>query len=87
MDDFVQLCRWAAGEPVHDMERNGCVPDFSCCRPELLVPLEVRELYVQWYLKQSDDDPDVAAEAQARVESMQVNFVGRLLKSPHPPGG
>jgi hypothetical protein len=54
-----QLKRWAEGESVHRrIETDGaimmldgnyyeCCPDFSCCRPELLQPLEIRQRFIQ----------------------------------------
>ncbi len=43
-----QLTSWANGEPTHVGDRldGQCCPDFSCCRPELLQPKEVREAFV-----------------------------------------
>lgn len=52
-----QLDRWVQGESTHrHIESDGaitstrgdlfeCCPDFSCCRPELLQPAEVRTKY------------------------------------------
>jgi len=47
-----QLVRWVRGESCH-VKRDRkppndweCCPDFSCCNPSLLQPLEVRETYV-----------------------------------------
>jgi hypothetical protein len=44
-----QLDLWVAGNPVHNGERDDpmseCCPDFSCCCPELLQPVEVREAF------------------------------------------
>lgn len=42
-----QLRRWVLGDPVHRNDDNGgeCCPDFSCCRPELLAPPEVRQAF------------------------------------------
>jgi hypothetical protein len=44
-----QLRRWVDGESVHRMiegEEDGeCCPDFSCCKPELLQPVEVRKAF------------------------------------------
>lgn len=39
---MVQLSKWVRGETVHDYETNMCTPDFACCTPELLAPLEAR---------------------------------------------
>lgn len=46
-----QVARWLAGESVHvRTQRRGevfeCCPDFSCCDPKLLQPLEVRSKFV-----------------------------------------
>jgi hypothetical protein len=37
---------WLAGEPKHNHFKNECCPDFSCCEPSLLWPLEKRQLFV-----------------------------------------
>jgi len=45
-----QLDLWLDGKSVHNDDANfdesGCCPDFSCCKPELLVSIEDRELFV-----------------------------------------
>ena len=40
-----QLLLWVRGRSVHDWAQDRCVPDYSCCRPELAAPLEEREHY------------------------------------------
>jgi hypothetical protein len=44
-----QLRRWVAGQSIHrlvpDVEGGECCPDFSCCRPDLLQPPEVRRAF------------------------------------------
>ena len=49
-----QLELWVKGISIHnnDVSVNGkfliggeCCPDFSCCRPDLLAPKEVREIF------------------------------------------
>jgi len=44
-----QLTRWVAGESVHlgtpGGEDGECCPDFSCCRPELKQPEDVRRAF------------------------------------------
>jgi hypothetical protein len=46
-----QLATWFAGKPEHHGERgtpvSRCVPDFSCCRPELLSPVLARLRYIE----------------------------------------
>jgi len=47
-----QLKLWLAGESVHvtiagrKRGTTDCCPDFSCCRPALLQPLEIRQAFV-----------------------------------------
>lgn len=47
-----QLKLWLAGESVHvtvlgrKRHTTDCCPDFSCCQPALLQPLEVRQAFV-----------------------------------------
>jgi hypothetical protein len=43
-----QTRRWVAGESLHSDHRGlgpECCPDFSCCVPELLQPVEVRRAF------------------------------------------
>jgi hypothetical protein len=46
MESDEQLNLWLEGIPKHNTTRGECCPDFSCCRPELLAPREVREIFV-----------------------------------------
>ena len=45
-----QLREWLAGRPRHNGAEGDpsgeCCPDFSCCKPEYLAPLEEREAFV-----------------------------------------
>jgi len=42
-----QLAKWVNGESIHRDGSDGgeCCPDFSCCRPDLLVPANERQLF------------------------------------------
>lgn len=40
-----QLKEWIAGRPWHNTVRDECCPDFSCCRPNLLWPEDVRQKF------------------------------------------
>lgn len=44
-----QLEQWVAGNSIHNGKKSDpqseCCPDFSCCKPELLAPLEVRKAF------------------------------------------
>ena len=40
-----QLDAWVEGKPFHNTEDDECCPDFSCCQPHLLQPVEVRKAF------------------------------------------
>lgn len=48
--DHNQLTKWVAGRPSHSISPEGighsCCPDFSCCRPELMVSWQIRQAYL-----------------------------------------
>jgi hypothetical protein len=70
-----QLNRWLRGECLHLWMPPLCCPDYSCCEPELLAPLEERELYVQ-----ARNDGDVRT-----VERLDAMFLGRLIQAKYMP--
>lgn len=41
-----QLASWVAGRPRCPNTRGECCPDFSCCLPSLLWPVEKRRAFV-----------------------------------------
>lgn len=48
MTDDEQIALWVEGKPTHNDPGGAsseCCPDFSCCHPELLQPIEVRRAY------------------------------------------
>jgi hypothetical protein len=73
MSDEEQLRRWVAGDSVHRVFTRGgktdyeCCPDFSCCNPKLLAPLEKRQ--------------EFADASQSERERMCFEFLGGMLKS------
>ena len=58
---------WRDGHPIH-LDRQ-CLPDGSCCMPELLAPKEERELFVKLYF----------AGKHSECERMLMMFLGRAL--------
>ena len=42
-----QLRLWVAGTSVHNETTGECVPDFSCCKPELQSSQETREAFMR----------------------------------------
>ena len=61
----LQLEGWLAGEPEHNHRFDECCPDFSCCRPALLSPLELRKAFH-------------SATGETR-ESMLWDFLGAMV--------
>lgn len=61
-----QLVHWVLGKSFHNT-KGECCPDFSCCRPELRAPAEVRKQYV--------------TTPRSKQEEMLVGFLGAMLKS------
>lgn len=59
-----QLDEWVKGNPIHNKVDDECCPDFSCCRPHLLIPEERRKAF-----KAADD---------RQRESMLVSAIGKL---------
>ncbi len=68
-----QVERWVAGESLHSDHRGcgpECCPDFSCCKPELLQPVEVRRAF--------------QAADQKRREEFCMMFLGGMLAQAAP---
>lgn len=40
-----QLREWVKGNPIHNTVDDECCPDFSCCKPEFLQPVEIRKTF------------------------------------------
>jgi hypothetical protein len=66
-DEQIEL--WLNGQSVHNPTRDECTPDFSCCRPELLAPEEIRIAYRDAH-KQGD---------QKALDVMNAAFLYKLL--------
>lgn len=41
-----QLEAWLRGAPAHNDYADECCPDFSCCNPKNIWPIEMRESFV-----------------------------------------
>lgn len=66
-----QLELWLKGESIHNRDRDECTPDFSCCTPDLLAPLEKRKIFVN-ALKYGDNET---------VHNMLAEFLKKMLES------
>jgi len=67
-DEQVDL--WVQGRSVHNPDRDECCPDFSCCQPDLLAPVEVRKAFQ-------------AAGEQQRIKFLS-QFLGALVEKMAP---
>lgn len=69
-----QLRLWVSGESVHknlpEMNTYECCPDFSCCKPELQAPVEVRQAF--------------AVGSPAQRDEFLMMFLGAMLASHKP---
>ena len=72
-----QLVRWAAGESIHNDDRDECCPDFSCCNPHIHTPLEMRQRFVQAHRKGDERTCD----------SMLIMFLGGAFPNAYIAGG
>ena len=69
-----QLRRWVNGESIHRLISNPqfegddseCCPDFSCCKTELLQPVEVRQAF--------------AAADDEKRHGFLMTFLGAMIK-------
>jgi hypothetical protein len=60
-----QVDEWVKGNSIHNKEDDECCPDFSCCKPELKAPIEIRETF-----KNAN---------QEQRESMLFSFLGNAI--------
>ncbi len=67
MTDDEQMRMWVDGNSVHRHFEGGgqCVPDFSCCRPELQQPDNVRRAF--------------AAAGEMERTGFLMNFLGAMI--------
>lgn len=63
-----RLRLWVDGTYIH-FPGDDCLPDFSCCKPELAAPKEERELFVKLYF----------AGKHKEYERMMMMFLGRAI--------
>lgn len=68
-----QLENWVAGKPEHNDIDGECCPDFSCCAPQLLSPIEQRQAFLR--ASQADD--------QKTMSAFLGGFLGRAFAGVH----
>jgi len=69
MTPLEQLEKWVKGESIHNIKRNECCPDFSCCG-EPLADEETRKCFRDAYINNDTDT----------LNLMLSNFLSNLLK-------
>jgi hypothetical protein len=75
-----QLRLWVSGKSVCPNEDHECCPDFSCCRPALLWPLERRQKFAS--VGQEEREKMLVGALGAAVEEagFNVDVVRRVVK-------
>jgi hypothetical protein len=66
-----QTLDWLNGNPQHNKVDDECCPDFSCCKPELLAPIEVRQVFFNADLKGD----------HATTDRLLGEFLGKMIDS------
>ncbi len=80
-----QLDEWVKGNPIHNDTDDECCPDFSCCKPDYLQPLEIRETFLAVCAKADEEEfnPDCHPFNDAKM-GMLMSFLGGLVSSEFP---
>ena len=80
-----QLDEWVKGNPIHNDTDDECCPDFSCCKPDYLQPLEIRETFKAVCIKADEEEfnPDYHPYDDAKM-GMLMSFLGGLVSSEFP---
>lgn len=75
-----QLEEWVKGNPIHNTTDDECCPDFSCCKPEFLQPLEIRKTFKE-VCKKADEEgfnPEYHPYDDAKM-GMLMSFMGNAM--------
>lgn len=64
-----QLEKWVNGNSIHNIERDECCPDFSCCDKTIHTDIETKQRFQKAYLEND----------QATVSKMLTMFLTGLL--------
>lgn len=75
-----QLEEWVKGNSIHNSMDEECCPDFSCCSPELLQPLEIRKTFKE-VCKKADEEgfnPEHHPYDDAKM-GMLMSFLSNLF--------
>ena len=65
-----QINEWVKGNPMHNKVDDECCPDFSCCKPDLLVDSVTRNEYKKAW----------EAGHDGIVEAMLKKFLGNAIE-------
>ncbi len=75
-----QLNEWVKDESIHNNVDNECCPDFSCCTPDIITSLEIREAFRDVHKKAQAEEfnPDYHPHYDAEM-AMLMGFMGGLV--------
>lgn len=65
-----EVTTYKDGIPTTSHELEECTPDFSCCKPELLAPVEIRESFIN-------------ADEDTRMKYL-MSFLGKAIELEYP---
>lgn len=74
---LMQLSQWVSGFSFHNGVDDMCCPDFSCCYPEIVTPLEKRQEFFKLYKeKGSEATIPMIAEFLKAVQGQDIHIIG-----------
>lgn len=75
MDRSEQLKEWLDGNSIHDEEDNICVPDYSCCYPNMTTNTHNKQMFAKAWI---EGDEDALAEM---VEDFTAKLLGTVIET------
>lgn len=55
MKPIDQLLKWQKGESIHNIERDECCPDFSCCDKDINTSQGIKDRFVLAHLNNDEE--------------------------------
>lgn len=87
---YNQLDEWVKGNPIHNSVDDECCPDFSCCKPNLLQPEEIRKTFKALKIVGDKEieawkkDNSLETPNYDKMESMLFGFLGSGINEAAP---
>lgn len=70
MKSIEQLEEWLKGNPIHNKSKDECCPDFSCCKPDSLSPLNERQEFYNAFTSDNEE----------KIRGMLMMFLSKALQ-------